>query len=160
MRNYIMILSFIFCNCGYYSFSGSSLPSHLKTIAIPVFEDRTSEFGVRESITDGLIEEITRDNTLKISDPRNTDSILEGIIINIRDQAGAVSSTEQVKDIKVYITVDVKFRDVVKRKVIWEEQITQWGTYEPETANGRLDGINEAIDKLIEDIINKIIAGW
>ena len=159
-KNIILLINLLFCSCGYYSFSGSSLPSHLKTVAIPVLDDRTSEFGVRELITEALIEEFTKDNTLKISDPRNADSILEGIIINIRDQAGAYDASEQVKDIKVYITVDVKYHDVKKRKIIWEEQITQWGTYDPEASDGRTNGITEAIDKLVADILNKIIAGW
>ena len=86
--------------------------------------------------------------------------ILEGIIIKIRDETGAYNINEQVKDIKIYITVDIKFRDVKKRKIIWEEQITQWGTYEPGGTNNRNDGIEEAIDKLVADILNKTIAGW
>lgn len=158
--NIILIISLLFVSCGYYSFSGSSLPSYLKTIAIPVFDDKTSEFGVREKITDALIDEFTKDNTLKISDPRSADSILEGTIINIRDQAGAYNTNEQVKNIKVYITIDIKFRDVNKRKIIWQEQITQWGTYEPGSAGDRTEGIDEAIDKLVTDILNKTIAGW
>ena len=70
------------------------------------------------------------------------------------------SKDEEVKDIKVYITIDVKYRDVKNRKIIWEEQITQWGTYEPGGANGREEGLNEAIEKLVADILNKTIAGW
>lgn len=159
-KKIISIIILLVCSCGYYSFSGSTLPAHLKTIAIPVFEDRTSEFGVRESITEALIEEFTKDNTLKISDPRNADSILEGTITNIRDQAGTVNLSEQVKDIKVYVSVDVKFHDVKNRKIIWEEQITHWGTFDPDNVTGRTDGIKEAIDKLVADILNKTIAGW
>lgn len=160
MKKIILLSGLLFCYCGYYSFSGSSLPSHLKTIAIPVFDDKTSEFGVREKISEALIEEFTRDNTLKISDPRNADSILEGTITSIRDQAGAYDANEQVKDIKIHITVDVKFRDVKKREIIWEEQITQWGTYDPDASDGRTEGIGEAVDKLVADILNKTIAGW
>jgi hypothetical protein len=154
---FIMLL---FAQCGYYSFSGSTLPSHLKTIAIPVFDDQTAEFGIREALTDAVINGITRDNTLKISDPRNADSMLEGTILTIRDEAGTVSVDEEVKDIKVYLTLDVRFVDMKKREALWEERITQWGTYEPASANGRTDAIDEIIDKVSEDILNKIIAGW
>lgn len=161
MKNILLIfviLLFI-SGCGYYSFSGSSLPPHLKTVAIPVFDDRTSEFGVRESITEQLIEEFTKDNSLKISDSRNSDSIIEGTITNIRDQAGAYGTDESVQDIKVYVSVDVKFRDLIKRKILWEERLTQWGTYIPGEET-REDGIAEAVEKLVDDIFNKSIAGW
>jgi len=160
MKKIVLLLNLLFCCCGYYSFSGSSLPSHLKTIAIPVFEDKTAEFGVRESISEALVTEFTKDNSLKIADPRNADSILEGTIISIRDQAGAYDTDEVVKDIKVVITIDVKFSDVKKRTAIWEEKLSQWGTYDPDQPDGRTDGINEAIEKLVADILNKTIAGW
>lgn len=162
MRKFSILVIFTLCyaNCGYYSFSGSSLPAHLKTVAIPVFEDNTAEFGVSESITDKLIQQFTKDNSLKISMPRDADSIIEGKIMNIRDQAGAYGTDESVSDIKVHISVTVQFRDLKKRKVIWEERLTQWGTYVPGEGEGRLDGIEEAIDKLVEDIFNKSIAGW
>lgn len=158
LRYYVTLL--IFCHCGYYSFSGSTLPSHMKTIAVPVFSDQTAEFGIREALTEAIIEGITKDNTLKISDPRNADSILEGTILNIRDEAGTVSVEEEVKDIKVHLTLNVRFLDTKKRETLWEERITQWGTYEPGSANGREDAVEEVIEKLSEDVLNKIIAGW
>lgn len=155
----LFMLILLIAGCGYYSFSGSSLPPHLETVAIPVFEDNTAEFGIRESITEKLIEEFTRDNTLKIADERNADSIIEGTITNIRDQAGAYGTDETVQDIKVYVTVDVKFRDLTKRKVMWEERLTQWGTYIPGEGT-REDGIEEAVNKIVDDIFNNSIAGW
>ncbi|MDQ7053571.1 MAG: hypothetical protein Q9P14_11980 [candidate division KSB1 bacterium] len=45
--------------CGVYSFSGSAYP-HIKSIAIPLLEDRTAEFGVRENLTNALVEAFTR----------------------------------------------------------------------------------------------------
>jgi hypothetical protein len=159
-NSYYLLFILLCCQCGYYSFSGSTLPSDMKTIAIPVFEDRTSEFGVKESITDYLIQEYTKDNTLKIADPRSADSILEGTITSIRDEAGAYDASEQVKDIKVYVSIDVKFRELKKQKILWEGQLSQWGTYEPGSANGRKGGIDEAVKKLVTEIVNKTIAGW
>lgn len=150
--------------CGYYSFSGSSLPSHIRTIAIPMFENQTPEFGVPEDITDVLIKEFTEDNTLKVVDRRSADSIIEGSIVNIREQAGAYNVNEQVKEIRVYVSVKGKFEDLKKNKVIWEEEITQWGTYSPDAASGenttRQDAIAEAIGKIVTDIFNKTISGW
>jgi len=156
----ILLLLLIVSGCGYYSFSGSGIPSHLKTVFIPVFEDRTAEFGISELITESLINEITRDNSLKIGDPRSADSMIEGVILNIRDEAGTVNVNKQVEDIKVYVTVDVKFVDQKKRDTIWEDKLTQWGTYEPDSIDGREQGIEEAIEKLVEDIVNSIISGW
>lgn len=151
-------------HCSYYSFSGSSLPSHLRTIAIPMFENRTTEFGVPEDITDALINEFTQDNTLKVVDQRAADSIIEGTIVNIREQAGAYNQQEQVQEIRIYIRIKAKFEDLKKNNIMWEEEITQWGTYSPDSPSGenstRQDAIAEAISKIVTDILNRTISGW
>ena len=151
-------------NCSYYSFSGSSLPSHLRTIAIPIFDNRTTEFGVPEDITDALINEFTQDNTLKVVDRRAADSIIEGTIVNIREQAGAYNQQEQVQEIRIYVRIKAKFEDLRKNNIIWDEEITQWGTYSPDSPSGenstRQDAIAEAISKIVTDILNRTISGW
>jgi len=151
-------------HCGYYSFSGSSLPSNIRTIAIPLFENKTTEFGVPEDITDALINEFTQDNTLKVVDRRAADSAIEGTIVNIREQAGAYNQQEQVQEIRIYVRVKAKFEDLKKNNVLWEEEITQWGTYNPDSASGenatRQDAIDEAIEKIVTEIFNKTISGW
>jgi len=154
------ILIFLPSSCGFYSFSGSLAP-HLKTIAIPLFEDRTAEFGIKEELTDALIDEFTKDNTLKIADRTSADLLLQGTIVSVDDRAGAYDQRERVQDIRVYLTVKVKCEDMVKRTVLWEERLTQWGTYEPSLGpDARSEGIAEAIEKLTLDILNKTVAGW
>lgn len=155
-----LIFTACFLACGPYSFSGSGVP-HIKTVAVPIFQDQTSEFGIKEKLTDAVINEFTRDNTLKITDRRNADSIVEGTIINVNDRAGAFTSDEQVQDIKIFITVRVKYEDLKKRKIIWEEQITQWGTFNPdEGPQSRENGIDEAVEKIANEILNKSVSGW
>lgn len=157
----LLIIGF---RCGYYSFSGSSLPPHIRSIAVPLFENKTTEFGAREDLTDALINEFTKDNSLKVVDRRSADSIIEGTIVTIREQAGAYNAQEQVKEIRVYVTVQAKFEDLKKNKIIWEEQMSQWGTYNPDSPSEgnatREDAIREAIGKIVADIFNKTISGW
>ncbi|MFQ5824440.1 MAG: LptE family protein [bacterium] len=158
---YTLLLVFTYINaCGPYSFSSSGA-SHIRTVSIPIFQDQTSEFGVKEKLTDAVINEFTRDNTLKITDRRNSDSIIEGTILRITDRAGAFTSDERVQDIKIYITVKVKYEDLKKRKLIWEEDITQWGTFNPdEGPQSREKGIDEAVEKIANEILNKSVSGW
>ncbi|MFQ5601874.1 MAG: LptE family protein [bacterium] len=146
--------------CGPYSFSSSGA-THIKTVAIPVFQDQTAEFGIKEKLTQEVINEFTRDNTLRITDRRNADSLIEGTVVQVVDRAGAFTSDEKVQDIQVFITVRVRYEDLVKRKVLWEEEITQWGTFNPdEGAQSRENGINEAVTKITNEILNKTVSGW
>jgi len=150
----------LFLGCGIYSFSGS-LPPHLNTVAVPLFDNKTAEFGIAEEITDTVIDEFNRDGSLKISDRSGADVLLEGSIIRIDDRAGAFTRQEEVQDLKIYLTVKVKCTDQVKRQTMWDERVTQFGTYDPATgADGRIDAIAEAIEKISEEILNKTVSGW
>ncbi|HHM24086.1 MAG TPA: hypothetical protein ENJ23_03505 [Bacteroidetes bacterium] len=147
--------------CGPYSFSGNSLPPHIKTIAVPLFEDQTSEFGIKEKLTDAVINEITRDNTLKITSEDAADAIVYGKIISVDDRADTYTEQEEVQAYRVYITVEVEVRDVKMGKPLWKERWSQWGLYSlADGLEARQQGIDEAIQKLAEDILNKTISNW
>jgi hypothetical protein len=149
-----------FIHCGIYSFSGSLAP-HLKTVAVPLFDNRTVEYGIAEEITDTVIQEFTRDNSLKIADRNNADILVEGSIIRVDDRAGAFDKTERVQDLKIYVTAHVKATDQVKRTLLWDERLTQWGSFDPSSGpDSRSDGIREALDKISKEILNKTVSGW
>lgn len=146
----------ILWGCGTYTFSGSSIPSYIKTVAIPLFEDRTAEFGIDQQLTDALIDAITQDNTLKIAGSREADSILKGTILRVEDSAGQYDQDEIASDFRVTITLKVAFEDAKKRKILWEETYARWGSYEDD----RNEGIQEALEKLSTDILNRTVSGW
>jgi len=154
----ITILSFfvLFAGCGIYSFSGSTIPSHIKTVAVPLFGNNTPEFGIDQQLTDALIDAISADNTLKIADARNADSILKGTILQITDRAGQYDANENASSYRVTINIKVSFEDVKKRKVLWEETWSGWGLYESD----RNQGVEDAISKLTIDILNRTVSGW
>lgn len=147
--------------CGPYSFSGSAYP-HLNTIAIPLFQDNTAEFGVKEELTGELLRSFNQENSLKIADRRTADSILSGTIVAISDQAGSITRDERVNEIQVHLTVEIKYEDLVKRKVIWEDRISQFGTYTPGSGeqSTRSAAITEAIAKISTEVLNRTVSGW
>ena len=58
----ILILP-VFVGCIYYSMAGS-IPPHIKSIAIPLAENQTAEFGMSEAVTDNMVNEFTEENIL------------------------------------------------------------------------------------------------
>lgn len=112
-------------------------------------------------MTDEVIQQFTSDNTLKVTERRNADSLIEGTILNVDDRAGAFTSNETVQDIKIFITVHVKYEDLKKRKTVWEDTLTQWGTFNPdEGPQSREAGIDEAVAKIANEVLNKSVSGW
>ncbi|MBN1480441.1 hypothetical protein EH223_20500 [candidate division KSB1 bacterium] len=147
-------------SCGYYSLKGS-LPPHLKTVAIPLFDNRTAEFGIAETLTDVVIDEFIRDGSLKIADRGAADVLILGTIVSVSDRAGAFDQDETVQDIKIYMSVRIECTDEVKRQQMWEERITQFGSYDPaEGPDGRINAYEEAFEKISQEILNKTVSNW
>jgi hypothetical protein len=146
-----------------YSFKGGSVPPHLKTIAIPIVEDQ-SGYGdptLRDLLTQKLVERFTNDNTLRLDDRNSADSMLEGVVTDVKDVPLVLQGGEQVATRQITITVRVTFQDLKLRKKVWENSFSNWGNYP--SGGGltqRNDGVNEAVRKLTEDILNNTVAGW
>ena len=134
-----------------YSFTGASVPPHLKTIAIPIVEDQ-SGYGdptLRNQFSQELLQRFVNDATLEPADRNRADSMLEGVITGVRDAPAVVEGGDQVSQRRITVTVHVTFRDLKLRKKVWEKDFTQWGDY---PSGGGLTqrnaGITEAVRKL------------
>lgn len=163
-----ILLSFALNGCFRYSFSGA-VPGHIKTVAVPLFENQTAEYGVVERITDELILVIQKDNTLKIVDEDGADSILYGTLMRIEDvpytyegEGEGAAQDFSVGEYKLTLIVNLEYYDQVKEEVIWSQEVSGWGTYNYLTGapDEREEGFDEAIDKLAQDILNLTVSGW
>jgi hypothetical protein len=146
-----------------YSFTGASVPPHLKTIAIPFADDRSGfgEPGLREMLTDKLTQKFIEDNNLSISERTNADAILECVITGINDAPAVVTSGETVASRRISISVQVIYKDLVKRITIYEKQFSNYGDYDSAAGvTERTKGIEEAINKISEDILLDTVSGW
>jgi len=157
---WLFLLSlFTISGCGYYSFSGSGL-SGIKTIAIPLFENNTTEYGLRENLTQKVVDGFVQDNTLKVVNERRTDSVLRGTVTQYVRESYTFDEQENVKEYIVRVFVKVILEEKKSKKVIWEEDnLEGWGVYSAldETED---DGKEKAMDKLAEDIVNRTVKGW
>ena len=149
--------------CCTYSFTGSSVPEHLKTIAIPIAEDRSGSGipNLRESLTQELINQFIDDNSLQITEKTKADAILECTIISFTDAPSIVSAGESINQRRVTINVQVVYKDLVKKVTIFDKNFTNYGVYEPgKPENNRDQATTTAIDNIAEDILLAVVSGW
>jgi len=146
-----------------YSFTGASVPPHLKTIAIPFADDRSGfgEPGLREMLTDKLTQKFIEDNNLSISERINADALLECVITGINDAPAVVTSGESVASRRISINVQVTYKDLIKRITIYEKQFSNYGDYSSSGGiTERTKGIEAALEKISEDILLDTVSGW
>ncbi|MGB7061851.1 MAG: LptE family protein [Candidatus Zixiibacteriota bacterium] len=145
--------------CGVYSFSGSGL-SGIKTIAVPLFDNETQEYGLREALTEKIAERFVQDNTLKVVNERTADSILRGVVTNYTRETHTFDEQENPKEYIARIWVRVTFEEKKGKKVVWkEDNLLGWGIYSAQDETEEM-GKERAIEKLAEDIVNKTVKGW
>ena len=170
VRIITFVLNLLFINfslsnfgCCFYSFTGASVPQHLQTIAIPVADDRSgaAEPGLRELFTDQLTQKFIDDNTLQVTERSTADAILEFTITSLPDAPAVVAAGENVQTRRITLTVNVIYRDLVQRKIIYNKGFSNYGDY---PAGGgiteRRNAIETAIDRITEDILLDTVSGW
>jgi hypothetical protein len=156
-----LLVAFIIPGC--YSFTGASVPSHLKTVAIPLMDDQSGsgEPGLREKLTRALTDLFIRDNSLEIAEKTNADSVLEGVILSVPDNILSVSSGERVNKRRVTMSVKVTYQDMKLRKKVYEKTFSNYGDYDSGAGfGGKQAALDEAIRKISEDILLDTVSGW
>ncbi|TSA27473.1 MAG: hypothetical protein D4R68_05565 [Ignavibacteriales bacterium] len=157
----IFLLGLTACS---YSFSGASVPSHLKTIAIPIFSDKSGsgEFDLNQKLTKQLIQKFIDDNTLLVSDRLNSNALLEGTVTALSDAPSVVAGGEKITTRRITISVRIVYKDLVKKQQIFDRNFSNYGDY---TVGGditsvRKQAIDTAIEKIAEDILLGVVSNW
>lgn len=160
----VAVISFLLLESCSYSFSGASVPPHLKTIFITVFQDRSGsgEFNLGDRVTKQLNQKFIDDNTLIVSNRTSANAILDGSISSLTDTPSTISGGEKVSTRRVTLNVQVIYKDIVKKTTIFERNFSNYGDYSVggDITSARKAAIETAIDKITEDILLGVVSNW
>ena len=183
MKNIIFISNLMFLfSCGFYSMAGS-IPPHIKSIAIPLMDNQTAEFGLAEDITDGILDEFNEAGILRVSDENSAHSILRGTIKKVSEGPYTYSKQESVSEYRYKIDVKIDWYDVSQEKNLLEGTYSGFGAYGlsgnigsdgiDNDNDGKIDAADDdefgeprafatkvAVRKIAEDILNDIMTTW
>jgi hypothetical protein len=145
--------------CSPYSFSGGRT-ALVQSVSVPIFENRTTEFGLAETITSGIIDGFIEDNQIKVLDQANAESILAGAIVEYKRGSYTFDETDRVSEYIVEIWVDAELKKKEGDASVWKaERMRGFGVYKADSEDEKL-GQTRAIEKLSEDILNRTIKSW
>jgi outer membrane lipopolysaccharide assembly protein LptE/RlpB len=134
----VLVLLIGMIGCGY-KLTGfnTQIPSYIKNISIPDFDNKSVRYQVDQYITYAVKEEfIKRSNLVLVDKTEGADSMLEGIIKRFEVKPISYSNDASGNLYKVTIEVSVRFIDLKNNKVIFEgEGITFSGNYEIESSD-------------------------
>jgi len=161
---YWLISSIIFISGCSYSFTGSSVPDHLKSIAIPFCVDRSGsgEPTMADDFTNTLIEQFISDNSLAVTEKSKADAFLDCTINSISDAPTVIQGGENVSTRRLTINARVIYKDFVMKKTVFDKKFSNYGDYENQgdIPTKRSEAIQLAIDRLAEDILLAVVSDW
>ena len=149
-----------------YTTSTALLPTHLRTIAVPVFENETPEYTLGQEITQAVIDRFVADNHLKVVDERSADAVLRGTVTDYRNTVFGFSNAVQAQEYRVGVVVSVALKDKIKNREMWsnenlEKTVNYFVVDVPgQKARSELDGRREAVQKIAEEILSRSVEGW
>ncbi len=155
------ILTLFSCS---YSFTGSSVPKHLKTISIPYCIDRSGsgEPNLADDFTRTLIDQFISDNSLQVTDKSNPDALLNCTITSISDSPAVIEGGENVSARRITLNVHVVYKDLIMKKTVFNKTFSNYGDYNNtgDIFSKRKNAIKTAIDKITEDILLGVVSNW
>jgi outer membrane lipopolysaccharide assembly protein LptE/RlpB len=109
--------------CGY-STTGN-LPSHIKSVAVPVFKNKTREPAVESTVTAAVVNAFTTSGKLKVVPADQADSILEGEVVGYDVQTVSVDQRINVRQYRLVVTLNLQFRDARRGEMLFRQDGVQ-----------------------------------
>lgn len=105
--------------CGYSL--RTTLPAGVRTVHVPVLENRTQEPGIEDFITQALTQAVVQSGVRIARNAQGADAILEGAIVEYRLTSLSFDSSANVTSYRLIIGLALTFRDLKQNRVIWKQ---------------------------------------
>lgn len=163
----VIVTCLFFLQCGYYlRGTGSFLPSHIKTVNIPMFKNSTTRFELDLKLTHSVIDELVARGKVEIAkDVKSADAVLIGEIVSYRAIPIAVSREASADRYNIIVVTSITFKDLVTNKVIFSNPNFRYQTeYEVPEGTDFETMESEALDsiaiKYARSLVTNVLEGF
>lgn len=150
--------------CNYGLQGGGGFPAEIRTVYIAPLDNQTVEFDLDDQIFSAMREQLPRALGLALAGEQNADALVRGVVTRYEDvaqnyRAGQPGSIDVLQH-QVQVTVSIQIIDVRESVILYEQtSVSGRGQYRPETQTDEI-ARQEAIDFLIQQIINGAQSQW
>ena len=161
----LAVLGSLLVGCGVYSFSGATIPDHLRTVAIPLAEDRSTGGppAMDRLLTDALVDRFADRSRLALEpDEDEADAVVRATIERYDVAPAAVTSDgNQAQLNRISLSVRVVFQDRVED----EERLARTFTASEDTPpsdglQGEADAAAAALEQIARDAFTAATSDW
>ncbi len=160
-------LLLFFSGCASYD-PNVNMPTSIKKIAVPVFINKTKEYGIEQYATQQTIDEFLSEGKVSITEnERKADGIVQCRITDyIKSVIRVDDNTQVAQEYRLRVYVDIYFFDNIEQVLLWKEE----GVYEETTyyvandlgmeVEDETTAANRVLDVLAKRAVRRVLYGW
>ena len=154
----LLTASVLLAGCGYST--ESIWRQDVRTIAVPIFENRSLRRGFEFDLTKAVTREIMRRTDYTIADKKDADTVLLGEIIDYRTPVLAEDSADEVFEISTSVTMHLTWQDQRTGNILFEGEVSESGNAVVRTGGNRYTAREQAFNKIAHRIVNRLLSKW
>lgn len=162
---FLFVPVLLFTGCISYSFTGTSIPSDVRSIYIPFFADRSqSGLGdLSDRLNRALINRFVNQSRLSLADDQDmADSFVDGAIQSYINRPFSIGGDEQANRNEVQITVQATFQFAADDEPLWNKSFRGSATYDvlENPVDGELEAAEQALQQISNNMFNDAVSSW
>jgi len=156
----LLVTLSLIAGCGYHlAGTQNTLPPHLKTIAIPVFDNTSSEPEIHRNLTNVIRQSFISDGRLKVTDEKNADLLMKGKLGYYNLRAVSFSSSDVASEYYVELGVSIDVGDQVKKKPFMKQSFTtKWDFRTTADVINSEAARQAALNDAYKDLANRLVS--
>ena len=112
-----------------------------------------------------MSQRFVRDNHLKVVDEKSANCVVRGKVTQYKNSVFGFTDAATAQEYRITIGVQVTFKDLVKNRELWTDEIVRTVNYYTVDVPGQkardpLDARKEAVDKIADEILSRSVEGW
>ena len=159
----LLALCAMLSGCGVYSASSGRVDENLKMVAVQYLENLTAEPNLGVDLSDDIIYALQVDNTLKVVEEAEADSIISGRVVRYTLREVATTQELTVNEYQVQIAVVLTFTvRATGEKIFDKRRFTGIGNYVLNDTEGTSEDTarDEAVEEIVRDILAQVVEDW
>jgi hypothetical protein len=149
--------------CGYHPIGAEPIGPSTRTLAVPLFANRSTEVGLEATLANALINAFTQTRAVKVTPyTEGADLVLEGKVFSVDNTSVAYQSVTQSTVRRVTVRVELILKKQDNGKVLWKDtQILQEDyVVDPNYHAGeatKAEGLRRAAVTLARRVMDKVL---
>ncbi|MBL0717433.1 MAG: hypothetical protein JJV89_05230 [Desulfosarcina sp.] len=158
---FIIFIGLFFISCGYRFTGGGDLPEGIKTVYVKTLENRTSETGIENIITDDIIYEFTRSRQADITEKERADAVLSGYVSSLTIGTVSRQDSHTSRERRITIAVDLTLtgndgRRIWTRKGISSDEAYDVSSNKSSTEQNKREAVKILSKRLAEKAYSRL----